>query len=96
MSTRTKDFWTELNNALVEANCMNIRDASSMIEARFDHYCDLWPHIEASIATNLHYRDMIIRAFAVRYMLDQASSARGRSEPMRDQEQPSTATHLTH
>jgi hypothetical protein len=72
MSPRTKEFWTELNNALVEANCMNIRDASSMIEARFDHYCDLWPHIEASIATNLYYRDMIIRAFAVRYMLDQA------------------------
>jgi hypothetical protein len=82
MSTKPEEFWMELNNALVEANCMNIGDASSMIEARFDKYCDLWPHIEASIATNLYYRGMINRAFAVRYMLDRASSSRGQQRSM--------------
>jgi hypothetical protein len=82
MSTKPEEFWMELNNALVEANCLSIGDASSMIEARFDKYCDLWPHIEASIATNLYYRDMIIRAFAVRYMLDQTLSVRGQQRSM--------------
>jgi hypothetical protein len=71
--TRMKDFWGDLNNALVEARCMNVIDASSMIEGRFDEYSDLWPGIEASIATNLYRRYMIGRAFAVRYMLDQAN-----------------------
>ena len=27
MSTKPEEFWMELNNALVEANCMNIGDA---------------------------------------------------------------------
>jgi hypothetical protein len=78
--TRLKDFWVDLNNALIEASCMSAACAASMIERRFDEYCDLWPHIEASIATNLYRRHMISRAFAVRYMLDQANVREQRSE----------------
>ena len=74
---RMKEFWADLNNALVEARRMSVSDAALMIENRLDEYCDLWPHIEASIATNLYYRGMINRAFAVRYMLDQTLSVRG-------------------
>ena len=72
-----KAFWADLNNALVEARRMSVSDAASMIETRFDEYCDLWPHIEAACTGNLYYHRMIDRAFAVRYMLDQTLSVRG-------------------
>jgi hypothetical protein len=68
---RISDFWSDLRNALLEARCMSPQDASIMIETRFDKYADLWPRIEVSAATNLYYRDMIERAFAVRYMLSE-------------------------
>jgi hypothetical protein len=74
---RMKEFWADLNNALVEAKCMSVSDASAMIETRLDEYCDLWPHIEAACAGNLFYLHMITRAFAVRYMLDHAVIHRG-------------------
>jgi hypothetical protein len=73
--TRLREFWADLGNALVEADCMGAACAASMIETRFDEYCDLWPHIEVCIATNLYRRHMIGRAFAVRYMLDRTDSA---------------------
>ena len=74
---RMKEFWADLNNALVEAKHMSVSDAALMIENRFDEYCDLWPHIEAACAGNLYYLHMIARAFAVRYMLDNAVIHRG-------------------
>ena len=41
--TRLQAFRVDLNNALIEASCMSAACASSMIERRFDEYCDLWP-----------------------------------------------------
>ena len=69
-----KLFWFDLHNALIEAECMNVRDAASMIETRFDEYSDLRSDIEASAEHNPHHRHMIDRALAVRYMLDRAVS----------------------
>jgi hypothetical protein len=67
---RMSEFWSDLYNALVEADCMDTVDASSMIQARLDKYRELWPRIEATVAANAYYRQMIDRAFSVRYMLD--------------------------
>jgi hypothetical protein len=64
------EFWSELRNALVDADCMDTVDASSMIQTRLDKYHELWPRIETTVAANAHYRRMIDRAFSVRYMLD--------------------------
>ena len=72
-----KEFWADLNDALVEARRMSVSDAALMIENRFDEYCDLWPHIDAACGGNIYYHRMIDRAFAVRYMLDQTLSVRG-------------------
>jgi hypothetical protein len=72
-----KRFWADLDRALVDARRMSVSDAASMIETRFDKYCDLWPHIEAACASNIYYHRMLDRAFAVRYMLDQTLSVRG-------------------
>ena len=77
---RMKEFWADLNQALVEARRMSASDASSMIETRLDEYCDIWPAIETACADNLFYHRMIARAFSVRYMLDHAVPlARGRT-----------------
>jgi hypothetical protein len=69
-----KRFWFDLHHALIEAGCMNVRDAASMIETRFDEYSDLRANIEASAEHNLYHRQMLDRVFAVRYMLDRAVS----------------------
>jgi hypothetical protein len=69
-----KRFWFDLHHALIEAERMNVRDAASMIETRFDEYSDLRADVEASAEDNLYHRQMIDRAFAVRYMLDRAVS----------------------
>jgi hypothetical protein len=66
---RMNEFWSVLYSALVEADCMDAVDAS-MIQVRLDKYCELWPRIETTAAANARYRQMIDRAFSVRYMLD--------------------------
>ena len=80
--TRMNEFWADLNNALVDARRMSVSDAALMIENRFDEYCDLWPNIDAACGGNIYYHRMIDRAFAVRYMLDRASSSRGQQRSM--------------
>lgn len=72
-----KQFWFDLHYALIEAECMNVFDAASMIEKRFDEYTYLRPGIEIDAKRNLYLRQMLDRAFAVRYMLDSAVSDHG-------------------
>jgi hypothetical protein len=73
-TTRLREFWADLNNALVEAKCMNAIDAALMIESRFDEYSELWPLIQKTIADNRYYQYALGRAFAVRYMLDESGT----------------------